>query len=111
MAVSIPEYLAGDEFADFDRLINERVRLGILSVLAVNSSASFSELKGILDTTDGNLSAHARRLEDAGLVACRKTFKGRKPHTEYHLTAKGRSSLERYLIQMETLIAAMRNEQ
>ncbi|MEJ2131864.1 MAG: transcriptional regulator [Gammaproteobacteria bacterium] len=108
---SISEYLAGDEFADFHRLINERVRLGILSVLAVNSSASFSELKALLEATDGNLSAHARRLEDAGLVSCRKTFKGRKPHTEFQLTAKGRTSLERYLSHMETLIAAMRNEQ
>lgn len=110
MAASIPQYLAGDDFADFHRLINERIRLGMLSVLAVNPSVSFSELRDILDTTDGNLSTHARRLEDAGLVACRKTFKGRKPHTEYHLTSKGRASLERYLTQMETLIAAMRKE-
>ena len=111
MAVSVPQYLAAEEFTDFHRLINERIRLGILSVLAVNSSASFSELKGILDTSDGNLSTHARRLEDAGLVASRKTFKGRKPHTEFRLTAKGRASLERYLKHMETLIAAMRKEQ
>lgn len=91
-----------------DRLIHERVRLGIASALAVNESLSFQDLKKLLNTTDGNLSVHARKLEDAGYVACSKSFAGRVPKTEYRLTAAGRRALERYLDHMESLIRAAR---
>jgi DNA-binding MarR family transcriptional regulator len=91
-----------------DRLIHERVRLGIASALAVNESLSFQDLKKLLNTTDGNLSVHARKLEDAGYVACSKSFDGRVPKTEYRLTAAGRRALERYLDHMESLIRAAR---
>ena len=91
-----------------DRLIHERTRLGIISALAVNASLSFSELKTLLKTTDGNLSVHARKLEQAQYVACAKFFKGRVPRTEYHLTAAGRRALETYLDHMEALIRATR---
>lgn len=91
-----------------DRLIHERVRLGIASALAVNESLSFQNLKKLLNTTDGNLSVHARKLEDAGYVACSKSFEGRVPKTEYRLTAAGRRALERYLDHMESLIRAAR---
>ncbi len=91
-----------------DRLIHERVRLGIMGALAVNESLSFHELKKFLNTTDGNLSVHARKLEDAGYLACTKSFEGRVPKTEYRLTAAGRRALERYLDRMETLIRAAR---
>ncbi len=91
-----------------DRLIHERLRLGILSALSVNESLSFNELKKLLDTTDGNLSVHARKLEEAGYVACAKSFEGRMPRTEYRLTANGKRALERYLDHMEALIQAMR---
>jgi len=91
-----------------DRLIHERVRLGIASALAVNESLSFQDLKKLLNTTDGNLSVHARKLEDAGYVACSKSFNGRVPKTEYRLTAAGRRALERYLDHMESLIRAAR---
>jgi DNA-binding MarR family transcriptional regulator len=94
--------------AQLDRLVHERIRLGILSGLAVNSALSFSELKSLLGTSDGNLSVHARKLEDAGYVACSKSFDGRFPRTEYRLTAQGRSALERYLNHMEALIRATR---
>jgi DNA-binding MarR family transcriptional regulator len=94
--------------AVLDRLIHERVRLGIVSALAVNDSLSFAELRAMLKVTDGNLSAHARRLEDAGYVECRKSFAGRLPRTTYRLTAKGRRELERYLEHMEALIHATR---
>ena len=87
---AVTGYLADPKARDFDRLVYERVRLGILSALAVNSSLSFTELKGLLKTSDGNLSVHARKLEDAGYLGCRKTFEGRQPKTEYRLTAKGR---------------------
>jgi DNA-binding MarR family transcriptional regulator len=93
---------------DLDRLIHERSRLGIVSALAVNESLTFSELKGLLKTTDGNLSVHARKLEDAGYVACTKSFDGRVPKTEYRLTATGRRALEKYLAHMEALIQATR---
>ena len=86
-----------------DRLIHERLRLGILSALSVNESLTFNELKKLLDTTDGNLSVHARKLEEAGYVACTKSFEGRMPRTEYRLTAAGRRALERYLDHMEAL--------
>src|SRR6056297_2684187 len=86
---------------ELDRLIHERVRLGIVSALAVNGSLPFTDLRALLGTTDGNLSAHARRLEDAGYVLCSKTFEGRTPRTEYQLTATGRRELEGYLDHME----------
>jgi len=91
-----------------DRLIHERVRLGILSALAVNESLSFNDLKRYMKTTDGNLSVHARKLEDAQYVSCTKSFDGRLPKTEYRLTAAGRRALERYLDHMEALIHATR---
>ena len=91
-----------------DRLIHERIRLAILSALAVNESLSFNDLKRLLKTTDGNLSVHARKLEEARYLSCSKSFSGRMPKTEYRLTASGRRALERYLDQMERLIEAMR---
>ena len=91
-----------------DRLIHERMRLGIVSALAVNESLSFRDLKNILKTTDGNLSVHARRLEKAEYIACTKFFDGRLPKTEFRLTAVGRRALERYLDEMEKLIRATR---
>ena len=94
--------------AELDRLIHERVRLGIVSGLAVNESLSFNQLKALLKTTDGNLSVHARRLEEAQYIACTKSFEGRIPKTEYRLTAAGRRALERYLDHMEALIHATR---
>jgi len=94
--------------AQLDRLIHERVRLAIVSALAVRESLTFNELKGLLKTTDGNLSVHARKLEDAEYVACAKSFSGRVPKTEYRLTALGRRALERYLDHMEALIRATR---
>jgi DNA-binding MarR family transcriptional regulator len=94
---------------ELDRLIHERMRLAIVSALAVNDSLSFTELRQMLDTTDGNLSVHARKLEEAGYVACDKTFEGRLPRTEYHLTAAGRAALARYLDHMEALIRATRD--
>ncbi len=93
---------------ELDRLIHERARLGIVSALAVNESLSFNELKQLLRTTDGNLSVHARKLEDANYIACTKSFAGRLPKTEYRLTAAGRRALERYLDHMEALIQATR---
>src|SRR5678809_1335635 len=89
-----------------DRLIHERLRLGILSALSVNESLTFNELKKLLDTSDGNLSVHARKLEEAAYVACTKTFEGRVPRTDYRLTAAGRRALDRYLDHMEALIQA-----
>lgn len=91
-----------------DRLIHERVRLGIVSALAVNPALSFTELRKLLRITDGNLSIHARRLEEAGYVSCTKSFDGRVPRTEFALTAAGRRALERYLDHMEALIRAAR---
>jgi DNA-binding transcriptional ArsR family regulator len=91
-----------------DRVIHERVRLAIVSALAVNESLTFNELKKLLDATDGNLSVHARKLEEAGYVACDKSFKGRVPLTEYHLTAAGRRALKQYLDHMESLIRRVR---
>ena len=92
-----------------DRLIHERLRLGIVSALAVNDSLSFSDLKKLMKTTDGNLSVHARKLEEADYIACSKSFEGRMPKTEYRLTAAGRRALERYLDHMEALIRATRD--
>jgi DNA-binding HxlR family transcriptional regulator len=91
-----------------DRIIHERLRLGIVSALAVNAALSFNELKTLMRATDGNLSVHARRLEEAGYIACSKGFAGRVPRTEYRLTAAGRRALERYLDHMEALIQATR---
>jgi DNA-binding MarR family transcriptional regulator len=93
----------------FDRLIHERLRLGIVSALAANESLTFSDLKRLVDSTDGNLSVHARKLEDAGYITCTKSFDGRLPKTEYQLTTAGRRALENYLNHMETLIQKMRN--
>jgi DNA-binding HxlR family transcriptional regulator len=99
---------AGEAPLQLDQLIHERVRLGIVSALAVNGSVSFTDLKGLLSTTDGNLSAHARKLEEAGYIACRKSFEGRVPKTEYALTALGRRELQAYLDHMEAIIRATR---
>lgn len=95
--------------ATLDRLIHERMRLGIVSALAVNASLSFNELKKLMQTSDGNLSVHARKLEDAGYVVCTKSFEGRMPHTDYALTRSGRQALERYLDHMEAIIRATRD--
>src|SRR5438477_11565505 len=96
------------EASKLDRLVHDRLRLGILSALAVNESLTFNELKKLLDTTDGNLSVHARKLEEAGYVNCHKAFEGRVPRTDYKLTPGGRRALDRYLDHMEALIQAMR---
>lgn len=93
---------------DLDRVIHERVRLAIVSALAVNDSLTFNELKKLLDTSDGNLSVHARRLEDAGYLTCDKSFEGRVPRTEYRLTPAGSRALKQYLDHMEALIRRVR---
>jgi DNA-binding HxlR family transcriptional regulator len=92
-----------------DRLIHERMRLGIVSALAVNQALTFNDLKTLMKTTDGNLSVHARKLEEAQYISCTKSFEGRVPRTEYRLTAAGRRALERYLDHMEALIHATRD--
>jgi DNA-binding MarR family transcriptional regulator len=94
---------------ELDTLIHERLRLGIVSALAVNESLSFNELKHLLETTDGNLSVHARKLEDAGYVASDKSFEGRMPRTTFRLTAAGRRALEKYLAHMEAIISALKS--
>lgn len=104
--VSVPGDAAGA--LELDRLIHERVRLGVLSALAANRSLTFSALKQLLRITDGNLSVHARKLEDAGYLVCEKSFVGRVPQTEYRLTDEGRRALTRYLDHMEALIGATR---
>src|SRR5947207_7429072 len=96
------------EASKLDRLVHERLRLGILSALSVNESLTFNELKKLLDTTDGNLSVHARKLEEAGYVACNKSFDGRVPRTDYRMTGPGRRAFERYIDHMEALVQAMR---
>jgi DNA-binding HxlR family transcriptional regulator len=93
---------------NLDRLIHERLRLGIISALAANATLTFSDLKNLMNTTDGNLSVHARKLEEAGYIACTKYFDGRLPKTEYKLTPEGRSALESYLSHMEALIKQMK---
>ena len=93
---------------ELDRLIHERVRLGIVSALSVNGTLPFTELRDLLGTTDGNLSAHARKLEDAGYVVCRKSFDGRTPKTEFALTERGRGALAAYLAHMEAIIRTTR---
>ncbi len=94
--------------AELDRLIHERIRLGIVSALAVAPMMTFNELKGVLGTTDGNLSVHARKLEEAGYISCTKSFEGRVPRTAYALTTAGRDALERYLDHMEAIIKVTR---
>jgi len=104
-----PKKAAQAPVPDFDRLIHERMRLGIVSALAAaNTALTFSDLKRLLDTTDGNVSVHARKLEDAGYISCSKSFDGRVPRTEYSLTPSGRKAFEKYLNHMEALIHAMR---
>ena len=105
-----PVLEAVGDASKFDRLVHERLRLGILSALTVNESLTFNELKKLLDTSDGNLSVHARKLEEAGYVECTKSFEGRMPRTEYRLTPAGRRALDRYLDHMEALIQAMREK-
>jgi DNA-binding HxlR family transcriptional regulator len=105
---SVRAVAGGNSVPDLDRLIHERMRLGIVSALAANESLTFNELKKLLKTTDGNLSVHARKLEEANYIACAKSFQGRMPKTEYRLTEAGRKALEKYLNHMEALIHAMR---
>ncbi|CAN5830006.1 hypothetical protein BH24ACI1_BH24ACI1_14610 [soil metagenome] len=95
---------------ELDKIIHERMRLGIISALAANKSLSFTDLKNLLKTTDGNISVHARKLEDAGYLTCEKSFNGRVPLTEYRITSEGKQALEKYLNHMEALISAMRNQ-
>ena len=99
---------AAERAPELDNLIHERMRLGIVSALAANESLTFSELKDLLKTTDGNISVHARKLEEAEYITCTKSFEGRIPKTEYRLTAAGRRALESYLDHMEALIRAAR---
>jgi DNA-binding MarR family transcriptional regulator len=94
---------------ELDRLIHERIRLGIVSALAANDALTFAELRDVLKTTDGNLSVHARKLEEAGYIRVTKGFEDRKPRTEYRLTPKGRRALEQYLQQMEGILSAARD--
>ena len=94
--------------SELDKIIHERMRLGIISSLAADASLSFTELKNLLNTTDGNISVHARKLEDAGYVECAKSFNGRVPLTKYRITTTGRDALEKYLNHMEALIKAMK---
>ncbi len=107
-AVRVRKQAARSEATGLDPVIHERVRLGIISALAVNDTLSFNDLKKLLEITDGNLSVHARKLEDAGYVKCTKSFVGRQPRTEFKLTAPGRRALEGYLQQMESLIRSAR---
>jgi len=95
---------------ELDKIIHERMRLGIISALAANKSLSFTDLKNLLKTTDGNISVHARKLEDAGYLTCEKSFNGRVPLTEYRITSEGKQALKKYLNHMEALISAMRNQ-
>ena len=99
------------ELPELDRLIHERIRLGMISALAINDSLSFNDLKRVLQASDGNLSVHARKLEDAGYVRCKKFFEGRVPRSEYRLTALGRKAFDEYLRQMEEFIAMTREQQ
>jgi DNA-binding transcriptional ArsR family regulator len=108
-AASLRGVRGSAETADLDSLIHHRLRLGMLSALAATQALTFNDLKGILGATDGNLSVHARKLEDAGYVTCVKTFEGRRPRTEFRLATRGRQALERYLNHMEALIRATRS--
>ena len=102
------ETAAGKVSGELDKVIHERMRLGIISALAANEMMSFGDLKNLLNTTDGNISVHARKLEEAGYLECLKSFKGRTPLTEYKITNEGREALSRYLNHMEALINAMK---
>ena len=104
----VPGKYASDTAQKLDRLIHERMRLGIISALAANEVLTFTELKNLLSTTDGNVSVHARKLEEAGYVSCTKSFEGRMPKTEYRLTDSGRAALEKYLNHLEALLQAVR---
>jgi DNA-binding MarR family transcriptional regulator len=106
--VGVPIPPNANDDARFDRLVYERVRLGIMSALAVNEQLTFSELKALFQVSDGNLSAHARKLEEAGYIACSKSFEGRRPKSEYRLTPVGRKALHRYLEHIEAVIKATR---
>jgi DNA-binding transcriptional ArsR family regulator len=105
---AVPAAAVTADDAKFDRLIYERVRLGIMSALAVNERLTFNELKSLFDVSDGNLSAHARKLEEAGYLECMKSFEGRRPKSEYRITATGRKALHRYLEHIEAVIRATR---
>lgn len=105
-----PQGMLESTLPNLDRIIHEHMRLGIVSALAVNDSLTFNELKKLLQTTDGNLSVHARKLEEAEYVACTKSFEGRMPRSEYRLTPLGRETFERYLNHMEALIQAAREK-
>jgi DNA-binding MarR family transcriptional regulator len=104
------EKAAGKVSGELDKVIHERMRLGIISALAANETLSFTDLKNLLNTTDGNISVHARKLEEAGYLTCEKSFKGRVPLTEYRITIDGREALTRYLNHMEALIKAMKGK-
>lgn len=104
----VPGKYASDTAQQLDRLIHERMRLGIISALAANEVLTFRELKNLLATTDGNVSVHSRKLEEAGYISCSKSFEGRVPKTEYRLTAPGRAALEKYLNHLEALLQAVR---
>lgn len=106
--ICLPAAARTSDDARFDRLVYERVRLGIMSALAVNEQLTFNELKALFEVSDGNLSAHARKLEEAGYIACSKTFERRRPKSEYRLTAVGRKALHRYLEHIEAVIKATR---
>jgi DNA-binding HxlR family transcriptional regulator len=106
--VAVPRAPHGNEDAGFDRLIYERVRLGIMSALAMNEQLTFNELKSLFDVSDGNLSAHARKLEEAGYVVCTKSFEARRPKSEYRITQVGKKALLRYLEHIEAVIKATR---
>ena len=107
-ALRKPQQIVETKIPDFDRLIHERTRLAIVSALAANDSLTFNELKAILETSDGNVSVHTRKLEEANYLVCRKSFEGRMPRTEYSLTSAGRKAFERYLGHMEALVKAAR---
>ena len=107
---SLPGKYASDTAQQLDRLIHERMRLGIVSALAANEVLTFTALKNLLATTDGNVSVHARKLEDAGYISCTKSFQARMPKTEYRLTTIGRAALEKYLNHLEALLQAVRQK-
>ena len=104
----VPGKYASDTAQQLDRLIHERMRLGIISALAANEVLTFTQLKNLLATTDGNVSVHSRKLEDAGYISCTKSFEGRVLQTKYRLTASGRAALEKYLNHLEALLQAVR---
>jgi|SRR5277367_1129059 len=106
--IAVPRSARGNEDAGFNRLIYERVRLGIMSALAMNEQLTFNELKTLFDVSDGNLSAHARKLEEAGYVVCTKSFEARRPRSEYRITQIGKKALLRYLEHIEAVIKATR---